>query len=336
MRVIDFHNHFYPPSYIAALRSGKSSIEVTEDADGNPVLHYPGDYNVAVPGHRDIAYRQSVLDGAGVDMQVLTFTSPGTHVERPDVAASMAAAVNDDFASIIAERGDRFTALATLPLCDAAASVREFERATDQLGLPGAMLFSNVNGTALSDERFWPLYEQAAAREAVLYIHPIHPVGVEAMTEWWLMPLVGFLFDTTLAASKLVYSGVVERFPGIRWVLCHLGGAVPYLAERLDRGYEAFEECRENISRPPSTFLREMYYDTVNFDPAALDLAIRFAGADHVVAGSDYPHMIGSIEQMLGSLASLDLSEADREAIMAGNAARLLGLEVRSDGATAG
>jgi len=330
MRVIDFHNHFYPPSYLAALRSGRSSIRVTEDAEGNPVLHYPGDYNVAVPGHRDIAYRQSVLEKAGVDTQVLTFTSPGTHVETPAVAVPMAQGVNDDFASIVAARGDRFTALATLPLCDAAASAREFERATDELGLPGAMLFSNVNGVALSDERFWPLYERAAERNAVLYIHPIHPVGVEAMTEWWLMPLVGFLFDTTLAASKLVYSGVLERFPGIRWVLAHLGGAIPYLAERLDRGYEAFEECRANIDRPPSAFLRELYYDTVNFDPRAIELAIDFAGAEHIMAGSDYPHMIGSIDKMLSSLGSVDLSESDREAILGGNAASLLGLGTRT------
>jgi aminocarboxymuconate-semialdehyde decarboxylase len=303
---------------------------VTEDAEGNPVLHYPGDYNVAVPGHRDIAYRQSVLEKAGVDTQVLTFTSPGTHVETPAVAVPMAQGVNDDFASIVADRGDRFTALATLPLCDAAASAREFERATDELGLPGAMLFSNVNGVALSDERFWPLYERAAERNAVLYIHPIHPVGVEAMTEWWLMPLVGFLFDTTLAASKLVYSGVLERFPGIRWVLAHLGGAIPYLAERLDRGYEAFEECRANIDRPPSAFLRELYYDTVNFDPRAIELAIDFAGAEHIMAGSDYPHMIGSIDKMLSSLGSVDLSESDREAILGGNAASLLGLGTRT------
>ncbi len=331
MQVIDFHNHFYPPEYLAALRAGRSSVRVTEDAEGNPVLHYPGDYNVAVPGHRDIAYRQSVLDRAGVDLQVLTLTSPGTHVETPAVAVSLAQGVNDSFAEILAERGNRFTALATLPLCDAAASAREFERATGELGLPGAMLFSNVNGTGLSDERFWPLYERASDREAVLYIHPIHPVGVEAMTEWWLMPLVGFLFDTTLAASKLVFSGVVERFPGIRWVLAHLGGAIPYIAERLDRGYEAFDECRENITRPPSTFLREMYYDTVNFDRKALELAIAFAGVDQVLAGSDYPHAIGSLTKMLHSLISLDLSASDRDAILGGNAARLLGIEETVD-----
>jgi len=189
------------------------------------------------------------------------------------------------------------------------------------------MLFSNVNGMALSDERYWPLYERANESHAVLYIHPIHPVGVEAMLDYWLMPLLGFTFDTTLAAAKLVFSGVVERFPKIKWVLAHLGGAIPYLAERLDRGYYAFEECRKHINRPPAEYLKKFYYDTVNFDVNALRLAIAFAGTDHLVAGSDYPHQIGSLEKMLASIEALNLAAEAKANIMGGNAARLLGLD---------
>jgi aminocarboxymuconate-semialdehyde decarboxylase len=179
------------------------------------------------------------------------------------------------------------------------------------------MLFSNVNGAGLNAPQFWPIYELANELGATLYIHPTHPVGVEAMTDFWLMPLVGFLMDTTLAAAKLVYSGIPERFPRIQWALCHLGGAIPYLAERLDRGFEAFSECRANIPRPPSTYLKEFYYDTVNFNPKAIQLAIEFAGIDHIVAGSDYPHQIGSIPKMIETVGG----NAD---IYAGNARRLL------------
>jgi aminocarboxymuconate-semialdehyde decarboxylase len=330
VRVVDVHNHFYPPEYLDALRGGRSVVRVTTDADGNPQLHYPGDYNVAVPGHRDIEYRQRVLEREGVTTQVLTLTTPGTHVETPARALELARLVNDAFARIVAERAPRFAALATLPLNDPRASVAELRRAVEELGLPGAMLFSNVNGVALADERFWPLYEAADGLGAVLHIHPTSPVGVEAMTEYWLMPLVGFPFDTTLAAAKLVFSGVAERFPRIRWVLSHLGGAIPYLAERLDRGFHAFPDCRAHIDKPPSEYLRTWYYDTVNFDRRALALAIEFAGARHVLAGSDYPHQIGSIRSMLDSIAGLALPEAETAAILGGNAAALLGAARRA------
>ncbi len=326
MAIIDFHNHYYPPAYLDALRSGHSVVKVDVDARGNPRLHYPGDYNVAVRGHRDIDFREAELAKYGVDVQVITLTTPGTHVESPVNAAKLAALVNDAFAEVVARKKGKFAALATLPLNDPAASVKEFERASRQLGFRGAMLFSNINGVALADERFWPLYEVADDLGAILHIHPTAPVGVEAMQDYWLMPLVGFLFDTTLAAEKIVFSGVAERFPRIRWVLSHLGGAIPYIAERADRGFHAFEECRAKISKPPSEYLKQFYYDTVNFDPLALKLAVDFAGAGHILAGSDYPHQVGSVPSMLESLRSLQVSDADRARILGGNAAQLLEL----------
>jgi aminocarboxymuconate-semialdehyde decarboxylase len=311
---------------MAALRSGESAVTVKIDADGNPELHYPGDYNTAVPGHRDIAYRQAVLEKEGVTTQIVSLTTPGTHVESPTRAVKYASMVNDEFAKDVQERSPRFAAYATLPLNDPTASVVEFRRAVEQLKFPGAMLFSNVNGVALADERYWPLYEAANELGAVLHIHPTNPINVDAMKEYWLMPLVGFLFDTTVAAAHLVFSGVHERFPRIKWVASHLGGALPYLAERLDRGYEAFPECRANITKPPSEYLKTWYYDTVNFDPRAIELAVKFAGADHILAGSDYPHAIGSIPSMMKSLNAIQVSEADRAAIFGGNAAKLYNL----------
>ena len=141
------------------------------------------------------------------------------------------------------------------------------------------------------------------------------------------MPLNGFLFDTTLAASKLVFSGVAKRYPRIRWILGHLGGTIPFLAERLDRGFHAFKDCRANIDEPPTAYLkRQFYYDTVNFSVGALKLAVEFAGADHVLAGSDYPHQIGSITKMLEAIAALPISENERLDILGRNTGRLLRL----------
>jgi aminocarboxymuconate-semialdehyde decarboxylase len=328
MRIVDFHNHFYPPEYVEALKAAgtASAVKVTYDENENPRVHYPGDYNILVPGHRDIDFRQGVLERHGVDTQVLSFTTPGVHVETAVRAVEWAQMVNDAFARVVRERKGRFTALATLPLNDPAASVVELERAMKVLGLPGAMVFSNVNHVALSDEQYAGLWKKADELGAVIYIHPTDPLGVDAMLDYWLMPLVGFLFDTTLAASKLVFSGVVARHPRIRWVLTHMGGAIPYLAERLDRGYRAFADCRRHIDRPPSEYLKQFYYDTVNFNPAAVRLALDFAGPDRILAGSDYPHQIGSIPLMLETIRGLDVDKSVRERILGGNAVKLLAL----------
>ena len=329
MRIVDFHNHYYPPQYVEALRTSKSAVKVTYDDSGNPCVHYPGDYNILVPGHRDIDYREQVLIEHGVDTQLITFTTPGVHVEPPATSIALARQVNDAFAAVVRDKRGRFAALATLPLNDPAASVTELERAMKDLGLPGAMVFSNINHVALADDVFAPLWKKADELGAVIYIHPTDPLGVEAMLDYWLMPLVGFLMDTTLAASKLVFSGVVERHPRIRWVLTHMGGAIPYLAERLDRGYRVFADCRTNISKPPTEYLKEFYFDTVNFNPDAVKFAISFAGVDHILAGSDYPHQIGSIPLMLETIGKLDLDEQSRRKILGENAAQLLGLRSR-------
>src|SRR5919197_4132809 len=128
MPIIDFHNHYYPPKYLEALKSASSRVRVTVDSDGNPRLHYPGDYNVAVRGHRDIAYRDRVLAEHGVDTQIITLTTPGTHVEEPKDAIRLASLVNDEFCEAMESYGRRFVALATLPLNDPAASVTELRR----------------------------------------------------------------------------------------------------------------------------------------------------------------------------------------------------------------
>ena len=326
MRIVDFHNHYYPPSYVKALETSASAVRVTYDDEANPCVHYPGDYNILVPGHRDIDYRQRVLDDHGVTTQVLSFTTPGVHVEPREMAIKLAREINDAFARVVRDRKGRFTALATLPLNDPSASVAELERAMKDLGLPGAMVFSNVNHVALADERFAPLWKTADELGAVIYIHPTDPAGVDAMLEYWLMPLVGFLMDTTLAASKLVFSGVVARHPRIRWVLTHMGGAIPYLAERLDRGYRAFKECRQHIDRAPSEYLKQFYYDTVNFNPSAVRLALDFAGPDRILAGSDYPHQIGSIPLMIETIKGLEVTDEIKRKIFGANAAALLGL----------
>jgi hypothetical protein len=128
--IIDFHNHYYPPEYLDAVKQGPSRVTLDYGDDGNPRLHYPGDYNILVPGHRDLDYREGVLREHGVDKQVITFTTPGVHFEEPSTAVVLARAVNDAFAREVKHR-QHFIALATLPLNDPAQAVREFDRAVE-------------------------------------------------------------------------------------------------------------------------------------------------------------------------------------------------------------
>ena len=110
---IDFHNHYYPPEYLAAVKKGPTKVRMDYDAEGNPRLHYPGDYNILVPGHRDLDYREGVLKKHGVDKQVITFTTPGTHFEEPATAVEMARHVNNAFSAAVKQR-KHFLSLATL------------------------------------------------------------------------------------------------------------------------------------------------------------------------------------------------------------------------------
>jgi aminocarboxymuconate-semialdehyde decarboxylase len=135
---------------------------------------------------------------------------------------------------------------------------------------------------------------------------------------------VGFPFDTTLAVARLCYAGVLRELPNIRWILGHLGGAVPYLMERLDNGWRDFAECRANIDELPSVYLKSLYYDTVSFSAPSLRLARDLVGADHMVMGSDYPHLLGSIDRSVSSIESLEVPAGDREQIFSGTALAIL------------
>ena len=325
---VDFHTHHYPLAYLDEIEKHPSdACRVTRDARGRRLVHYAGDFNVVADGHVDLETRLAEMKRTRVDMGILTLTTPGVHVEERGRGIHLAQIVNDSFAEIQRRHPRAFAPLATLPLQDPEASATELERAVTKLGLRGAMLFANVNGKPIHHRAYWPLYETAARLAVPLMIHPTSPPGVEAYQEYRTTPLVGFLVDTTLAVTLLMFEGVFETFPNLRVVVGHLGGTIPYIAERVDRGYDAYPEVREHLSERPSFyFKRNCYYDTVAFDPEALQFTLRFAGADHVVLGSDYPHQIGDMDRAVKVIEGLPVAEEARRAVLGGNAARLLKL----------
>ena len=152
---------------------------------------------------------------------------------------------------------------------------------------------------------------------------PAHP---ESMVEFTLVPLVGFVMDTTLSVAKMVFSGLFEKFPNLTLILPHLGGTLPFLFERIDNGYRAYRECQANITKPPSQYLKQFYYDTVSFYQPALMCTYDAVGAEHMVMGSDYPHVIGDISKSVSSINALDIPFEDKEMIFGKNGKKILKL----------
>ena len=324
--IIDFHNHFYPGAYVDELKREKGYASVSTDPKGRLLIHYTGDYNVIVGPHIDIGDRIRDMDRTGIDMQVLTLTTPGVEREAAKRGVKLAKLTNDGFAEIIDEYPDRFTALATLPLQDPGAAVDELERAVTELGLRGAMLLSNVNGKPLDAEEFGPVLEKAVKLDVPLYIHPTSPINDKWMNDYRLVPIMGFGVDTSLAVLRLVFSGALKRHPQLKLVASHVGGVFPFLRGRIETGFNAYPECKLHIQEPPSIYLKKVWMDSIIYDNDVLMSALSFSGAEKMMLGTDHPHQIGDIEKAVSRIKELDVSPKEKELILGENAAKLLKL----------
>ncbi len=323
--VFDFHTHFYTSAYLDEIEKGGYQAELVRDADGNRLLKLDGDYSMIAPGHFDADRVIEHMDRHGVDRQLLSFSIPGLQVEDPKAGRRLARFVNESLAGTVARYPDRLSALAVLPLQDAAASAVELARSVSELNLRGGLLFSNVNGKSPGDEGFHDLYAAAVSLDVPLFLHPTGPPSVEPFQQYRLVPIAGFPFDTTLAAIQLVLSGTMAAFSDLKIVLGNLGGTVPFLAGRVDQGYISYPEAREKLDRPPSEYLKNMYYETAGMPGGgAVRLAVDFAGADHVLFGSDFPQQIADVDLGLRIIDDLGLDETDRRRITGLNAAGLL------------
>jgi predicted TIM-barrel fold metal-dependent hydrolase len=323
---IDFHNHFYPRAYLEELGRGGGYAKVGRDAQGRLLIHYEGDYNVIVGPHIDLAARLEDMNRCGIDMQVLTLTTPSVERETPKRGIKLAELANDGFGEIVNKYSDRFLALAALPLQEPEAAAIELERGVRECGLRGGTLMSNVGGRPLDSEEFMPVYEMAVKLDVPLFIHPTSPINSKAMTEYRLVPILGFGVDTTLLVLRLVFGGVLKWLPGLKLVASHLGGVFPYLRGRIETGFNAYPECKARISESPSTYLKRIWMDSIIYDQDVLMSAIAFSGAEKIVLGSDHPHQIGDIANAVERIKKLDISEGDKEKMLGGNAAELLKL----------
>ena len=328
--IVDFHNHFYPKVYLEELAAGDSTgrhhATVRKDNLGRTIVEYSGDYNVIAGAHVDLESRLRAMKKVGIDMQVLTLTTPGVESESIEKARKLARLTNDEFGAITEKHPDEFTALATLPMQSAADAVEEFERAVKECGLRGAMIFSNVCGRPLDSAEFIPVFEKAVKLDVPLFIHPTTPINSTAMEDYRLVPIMGFGVDTTLALLRLVFGGIFERLPDLKLVITHTGGVFPFLRGRIEAAYEAYPECKVRLHGPPSDSLRKVWIDTVCYDTDILTSAYAFSGENKVMLGTDFPHQISDLDRAVSRVRAMKVGEDEKGKILGENALRLLKL----------
>jgi aminocarboxymuconate-semialdehyde decarboxylase len=322
---LDLHTHYYPEAYFQTIRDTPGEFSFGRDPTGRSIINYRGARFFGVtPAMTDPARRIEDMDRVGIDVEVLSVSTPNVFFAEEGRQAEVARMVNDAYAELIARHPRRFKGFASIPMDDAGRALDELHRAIGTLKLNGVILLSNIRGRALTDPRYRPFFEEANRMKLCIFLHPMLPQNAEPFREYVLGPLVGFPFDTTLAVARMCFDGMLRDLPDIRWIVGHLGGAVPYLMERLDNGYRDFAECRAKLDQLPSVYLKRLYYDTVTFSPYTLNLARDLVGAEHMVMGSDYPHLLGSIERAVSSIEALSIPEIEKQRIFSGNALAIL------------
>jgi aminocarboxymuconate-semialdehyde decarboxylase len=269
------------------------------------------------------------MDEQGIGLSVLSSTPFGFFYEvEDDLAVELARFQNDRLSDMVKTDPDRFAAMATLPLQVPGEALRELERAVNQLGLRGVEIGSHVGRRELGDEAFWPIYQSLESLNMPILIHPHHVAGVDRLLDFYLSNLIGNPLDTTIAAASLIFSGVLEKYPGLKIILAHAGGQFPYIIGRMEHGYEVRPECREKVHAPPFAFFKNFYFDIITHNSSALRYLISLAGSDHVLLGSDYPYDMGDPDPVKTVSQLPGMKAKDRQRILRENAIALFGLKI--------
>jgi len=322
---LDLHTHYYPEVFFQMIRDTPSEFSFDKDPTGRTIITHRGARFFGItPPMTDSAKRLEDMDRVGIDVEVISLSTPNIFFADAQRQPEVARILNDAYAELIARHPTRFKGFASIPMDNPDAALRELHRAIDELKLNGVVLLSNIQGRPLTAPEYRPFFEEADRMNLCIFLHPMIPVYSEPFREYVLGPLVGFPFDTTLAVARMCFAGMLRELPNIRWVIGHLGGAIPYLMERLDNGYRDFAECRVNIDELPSVYLKRLYYDTVTFSSYNLRMARDLVGVDHMVMGSDYPHLLGSIERSVSSIEDLPIPDHEKQKIFSGTAMTIL------------
>ena len=321
----DLHTHFYTQEFFDSIRDLPSEFSFGTSSSGQTIITYRGARFFGVtPAMTDVSKRIEDMDRVGIDVEVVSLSTPNVFFTDAEHQPTVARMMNDSYAELIARHPKRFKGFASIPMDASDAALDELHRAIDTLKLNGVVLLSNIGGKPLTSPEYRPFFEEANRMKLCIFLHPMIPAQSDSFREYVLGPIIGFPFDTSLAVARMCYDGLFEELPDIRWIIGHLGGAIPYLMERMDNGFRDFADCRVKIDNLPSVYLKRLYYDTVSFSPYTLKMVRDMVGAEHMVMGSDYPHLLGSIDRAVTSIEALDIPDGDKNAIFSQTALGIL------------
>jgi aminocarboxymuconate-semialdehyde decarboxylase len=325
---IDIHAHFFPKGFLDLIEAegGLYGFSCTLAPEGYATMITQAKGSGSLEKRFiDIDARLASMDEQGVDVHALSLTSPMVYWAKPDLGLRLSAAFNDGCARAHADHPARFVGLAMLPMQAPDLALKELERVAAIPGMRGVYMATRVEGKELSDDSFFPVFEAVEALGWSIFLHPVKVVEPARLKKFYLTNFIGNPTESAIAASHLIFGEVFDRFPNLTVCLPHAGGTFPYLAGRIAHGWGVRPECR-HLKKSPMEYLRRFYYDTITHAHPALDYLIGLVGADRVVLGSDFCYDMSYEQPVRFVTEHAGLSEADRNAILGGNAAKLLGL----------
>jgi aminocarboxymuconate-semialdehyde decarboxylase len=324
---VDVHAHLLIPEVegaVAALPGLAEATALDARRNGAASLAVSGPMvRSIVPKATDVSLRLAAMDAQGVDIQLVSPSPSHYHYwADEETAEKVYRLANEATAAHCAQAPDRLRGLGIVPLQHPEQAVRALSHALDQ-GLSGVEISSHAPGRELSDPAYEPLWALAEATGAILFLHPFGCTLDERLDRWYLSNVVGQPTENAVALSHLIFSGVLDRHPGLKIVAAHGGGYLPTHIGRSDHAWSARSDAGAGCAHPPSSYLGRIWFDSLVHDPHVLRELVRAAGADRVLLGSDFPFDMGT-EDPVGALRAARLPDPDFHAVRGGNAVALL------------
>lgn len=328
LKTIDTHTHYFPQKYIDLIAQYGKRCGTTVVTDDKGVTFIQVGLHLRtgpiVRQFIDIDERLQIMDHQGLGMHALSLTQPMVYWADDDLGMQLCVAFNNAISAAHLAHPDRLIGFACLPFQNPHLALEELERAAKLPGIKGVYMATAVRDRELSDLSFFPVYERCEALGLPIFLHPMM-INNERLKQYYLINLCGNPFDTAIAASHLIYGGVLDAFPTLEVSLPHAGGVLPGLRGRLDRGFHTRAECK-TISKPPSSYLKRFTYDTITYNEEQLEELIKLVGVDRILVGSDYCFDIAYEEPVKFVHGVKSLTDAQKDQILWGNAAKLLKL----------